>query len=78
LSSLEPLPMGKSRRHYCFGEFTLDLDSGLLRRGAKRSRSARNRSEIVRGPGLFNTASWKAGDQDRTDPIGLAGHGRHG
>jgi DNA-binding winged helix-turn-helix (wHTH) protein/Tol biopolymer transport system component len=35
LSSPEPQPGEKSRRQYCFGEFTLDLDAGLLRRGGE-------------------------------------------
>jgi DNA-binding winged helix-turn-helix (wHTH) protein len=31
-----PTPAGgTSRRQYCFGEFTLDLDAGLLRRGTQ-------------------------------------------
>src|ERR1700716_705930 len=35
LSTLEPHPIQKPPRQYCFRDFTLDLDGGFLRRGSE-------------------------------------------
>jgi DNA-binding winged helix-turn-helix (wHTH) protein len=35
LETPESLSAPRSRRHYSFGDFTLDLDSGFLRRGIR-------------------------------------------
>ncbi|HUS07800.1 MAG TPA: transcriptional regulator, partial [Bryobacteraceae bacterium] len=56
MSSHEPLPVERSRRQYCFGDFTLDLEGGFLRRRGE---------EITLRPKSFEVLAYLLEHHDR-------------